>query len=348
MCDPTTAIAAVGLALSAGGTAYSISAQQSAANAQRQANDAAINAQNQAFWTKANAQNEYTANQGRAYDAAFQAEQDNQNRADANIRSAQKRQAEVTSQENSKATEIRKQADAQQQQLLDSTSGQNLTAAQAADEASRGSLVDMVANNIGASSPFAGSSSADTAGKIAQAADSVRSYGKQMAKVAAYGAPGNTIANAIGANQVGLMPIAAANQLLQSGQTVQLLPTQTDISNAEGLKAAGHAAIESALQGGLNIAKTGLQGADEGANLAQGNTTTIANNNAGQVAANSKVGQAVGGMIGNIGGLGAYLAGRYGTAINGYFAGTPSDAAIANAPVGNGSIITGRKAGTLN
>jgi hypothetical protein len=66
------------------------------------------------------------------------------------------------------------------------------------------------------------------ASRLAEAADSVREYGKRVAQVASFTAPLNTVQQAVTNNSTQLMPTAAADQLLQSGQGIRLLPSEQD------------------------------------------------------------------------------------------------------------------------
>lgn len=326
MCELTTAtiLAGIGVATAAGGAAYSANAQANAADAAKASNDAAITSQNRGFFARnADAQRQLAAQETAqktsqtAQQSAFQAMRDQQS-------SALDARDQAIARENATAADIRSQADRVQQTLLDQTSGQALSDAQAGDASRREQAMAPAALNIQETSPLGtpnqgGATSQAYASRIAEAAGSVRDYGKRLAQVSSYTAPLTTVGQAISQQQAGIMPAAAANQLLQSGQGVRLLPSKTayDIAGSEG--AAKQTQIASALQGDLGVAKSEYEGSENVANLQQGNTDTIAKNTAVQAQMDAAQQQAIGGLVAQVGGISAYAAGRYGDTINGYF-----------------------------
>lgn len=345
MCEPTTIIAAVGLGLSIAGTAYSASQQAAASKAQNESNNASVAASNRAFWLRNSNSTNYLAEQADSQNKALAATEASSSAMRSGEASALAQKAQVLDSENTSAQAIRDQADKQQQALLDQTSGQSLSGAQASEQASREASFAPIAQNIATSSPLGSPDAGSTtkqafASRLAEAADAVKDYGKKVAAVASYTAPLETIGRSITNNSTGLMPVAAANQLLQSGQSARLLPSQEAYQVAANEGAQGKDAIQAALSGDLSVAKTRYDGLESVISLEQNNRTTNASNAATQAANEAKVGQSVGSLISSAGNLAAYGSGRLGGT------GASSDALIF-APTTNNGIITGRTAGSF-
>jgi hypothetical protein len=227
-----------------------------------------------------------------------------------------------------------------QSQLLGQTSGPKRSSdAQAQEAAGRQQSFAPIAQNIQTTSPFAADSSQDStkrafASRLAEAADAVRDYGKKVAQVASYTAPLNTVQQAGIAENTGLMPTAAANQLLQSGQNIRLLPSQQayQIAGSEGELA--RSAIGSTLQNEMNVLKNRYSGQESVIDLGLNNATAVNNNRATAAASDAAAGQSVGQLISTVGNLAAYGSQRFG----GGNTGQPSADALLGA-FGTGSVV---------
>jgi hypothetical protein len=353
MCEAATIISAIGVGLSVAGTAYGASQQAAAADAQKQANFQNMVSSNNAFWARNQNARQELDQEGTAQRTAQNAQEQafqTQRQGQAN---ALQQRGQVVQQENQTAADIRSQADKTQGQLLGQTSGPALTDAQAQEAASRQQSFAPIAQNIQTTTPFGteggnqdgGPSRQAFASRLAEAADAVRNYGKQVAQVASYTAPLNTVQQAVTNANTGLMPTAVANQLLQSGQGVRLLPSEAayGIAGTEGQQT--QQAIQSNLQGQMGVLKNRYAGQESVIGLGQTNAETIANNKATAAASDAKVGQSVGSLISSAGNLAAYGGQRFG----GVPAGQPSaDALLFNTPPnGNAGLITSRTAGTF-
>ena len=324
MCAPLV-IAAIGVAVSAAGAAYSASSQSKAANVAAKNNDAAISAQNQGFWARnADAQRQLQAQgtaQGTAQaaqEAAFDRQREGQNTA------LDSRDQAVAAQ-NRAAGDIRAQADAQAQTLLDATNAGALQGARADDVALREEAVAPAALNIQTANPLGTTAGAETkqafASRMAEAAGNVRTYGQRLAQMSSYTAPLTTVSQAQSGAQAGIMPVAAANQLLQSGQAQRILPSETAYQIAKTQGASAQGMIGAALEGDLGVAKNEFEGNASVANLRQGNQEQIARNNTVRAQQQAAKDAALGQLISTAGNIASYGAGQYGDKINGFFGG---------------------------
>lgn len=346
MCEAATIISAIGVGLSIAGSAYSVSQQAKAADAQKAANTQNAIASNNAFWARNQNSRQELEQEGTAQRTAQAAqEQAFQSQRQGQAQALSERD-KVVQQENQTAADIRGSADKQQSLLLGQTSGAALSDAQTAEASSRAASFAPIAQNIQTTTPFAtgaegaGSPSKQAfASRLAEAADSVREYGKRVAQVASYTAPLNTVQQAATNENTGLMPAAAANQLLQSGQSIRLLPSEAayGIAGSEGQQT--QQAIQSGLQGDMGVLKNRYAGQESVIGLDQTNSETIANNRATEAASNAKVGQSIGGLISSAGNLAAYGGLRYGS--------TPDAAASADALLGASSTGQIIKPGTF-
>jgi hypothetical protein len=309
-----TAIALAGLATSAAGAGYSAYAQNQASNAQQRANDQAISAQNAGFWSR----NASAKTQLDAQASAQETAQAAQKGAFDNLRSKQSAALDsrdtAVAAENQAADDIRARADAARATLLDNTTSTAMDTAQAADAANRTAMVAPVAQNVQETSAL-GSPGETTkqayASRLHDAATKVRDYGQRLATVSSYTAPLTTVSQAISDEQAQLMPVAAANRLLQSGQSARILPSQTAYNIAGSEAGTQNDMIAAALKGDLNVAGTRFQGDNDVANLRQGNTTQISRNAAAEAESRAKQDQALGAIISSVGNIGAYGASRY-------------------------------------
>ena len=330
MCvDPVTgafSLAATAAAISAatavGGTLYSASESQAATDAQRRSNQVTLDAQNAGFWSRNQDARTRLAAEGTAQTTA----QGKQQQAFGETQDAQRDafgdRARTIDAENTSADAIRQEADQQQQSLIDHTNAQRLTQSQADKEAQINAGVAPVAANIETASPLGGGGDSSGtkqayAARLASAAGNVRDYGKRLATVASYTAPLTTVGTEIANEKAGIMPAAMANQLLQSGQQIRLLPSETAYRAAGTQGAAKQGSIAAALQGDLGVAKTQYEGGVDTANLQQAGAKTLAENAA--IAAKEKATQAksIGDVISGVGSIGAYASGRYSDYLNG-------------------------------
>ena len=318
MCDPVSlSIAGASALVSVAGSAMSANAQANAASAIAAQNQATEQAQNAAFFQRNTAASAQTA---------AQLETMNQTMADRSAAAtqmrqqqmqAQREQQQVLSAENTQAVNLRGTGDTQAQLLLGQTSGANLAAAQAASAAQGATLLGQAAPQGPApTDPRAVSGDTTTQDattrRLAEAAANVRSYGAKTAAVQSYNQPIADISQAVSANQYGIMPAQVADQLLRSGSSTRLLPSQVHYQNAGDLGQALDTLIQSRGQGAMNTAALTYGNAVDQANLGQSDATTIAANTAAQAKADAAYQASLGGLVSGIGNLGLYGAGYYG------------------------------------
>lgn len=319
MCDPTSiALAAASAVVSLGGAAYSANAQQKAASAISQQNQATTLAQNQAFTQRMAAANAQTE----AQSAAMQQTLSDRAAAATQMRTAQmqaqQNEQDVLAAENKQAESLRQTGDTAAQTLLQQTNAPTLQASQAAS-AQQGALLLGQAAPQGPQpsdpQPTAGDTATQAAvqRRMAEAASNVRAYGSKVAAVTAYGQPLQDVSQAISANQTGIMPAQTAEQLLRSGNSTRLLPSQIAFRNAGDLGQAMDSLIASRGQGALDTAGLSYGNAVSTANLQQSDADTIAANRAAQAKADAAYQASIGGIISSVGQLGLYGAGRYGS-----------------------------------
>jgi hypothetical protein len=313
-----TAAAIAGLASAAVGTygaVQSSNAQSKAAQAVADQNRVTTTAQNRAFQDRLLAQSQQGDN---TFGAQVQGLQDRSLAAGqmrAGQESALAQQKAVLDAENAQAERIRAAGDEQAGTLLDQTSGRTLAQNQADAAARQAALADqpIAAISPDATDPNAGSSGSQDAyrRRMAQAATNIRSYGQKIADVGSYGQPVADVSNAIQGNKVGIMPGQVASQLLASGASTRLLPSRMAYQEATGLGGSADQIIQSRTQGLVDQASLQASNKIGLANLAQGDTNTIAANKAAQAKADADYQKSVGGIISGIGNLGMYGAGRF-------------------------------------
>ena len=331
------AIAAVGAAASTYGAVQSSNAQKSAANALAQQNAATQQAQQQAFVTRIGAQ----SNQSDQQTAIAQQMMADRNTAANQMRAGQSsaldQQNQILGRENAQAEALRQQGDTQAQALLDRTNAANLTAAQDQAQQRATTLLEASQQAAPPPGPSASDPSGDASGssdpvtraavaaRLHQAATNVRSYGADIAKVASYGQPLQAVGQAISANKVGIMPAAAADELLRGpGAAVRLLPSQIAYQNATNTGGAMDTLLQSRGQGQLNLAGLDFGNTVSSANLEQSDANTLAANKAAQAKADAAYAQQVAGIYSGIGQLGLYGAG--------YLGGNPLASGNSNVP----------------
>jgi hypothetical protein len=336
----TLIAAGVSAATAVGGTVLSASAANRTAAAQRQANSDAFNAQNTGFWERAKAANLQLAEQGQAQNQGMADQQEAFTRQRTAETAALKQRQDTVDQENAQAAAIRAQADQQKSILMAATNKAALDQSQTALAANVNKDVGNVAGNIETASPLAhptdnqgGQATTQAyASRLKEAADNVRSYGQRLATVASYTAPLTTVGQSIEQEKAGIMPTAVANQLLQSGQQIRLLPSDTAYAIAGSEGAAEQAKIRAATQGQLDVARVGFEGATNVANLEQGDTTQLAQNRVADAQTAQAGTQALGSIISGIGQIGAAAAGRYGNWIDSLTGGGTGISKVLNSP----------------
>lgn len=323
MCvDPATAtLVAAGISAAVGtyGAYSSAQASKSAANAVAAQNQATTKAQNTAFDQRLTAQSEQGDAQYKTYLQEIADRSTNAQQLHAGQTKALSDQQQVIDAENRQQEAVRAAADQQAQGLLSSTSGQALSQGQQDAQARQEALL---AGQVGksdiaspdATDPNAGSTGSNAAYKqrMAQAATSIRDYGSKIATTGSYAQPISDIGSAIAANKVGIMPAAAASDLLKSGAGVRLLPSQLEYSQAGDIGSATDQLIQSRAQGALTLAGLKANDSTALATLGQSDTDTIAANKTAQAKADADYAKSVGNVISGIGNLGLYGAGYLG------------------------------------
>jgi len=320
MCDPvvTPILAAVSLGTSIYGGVQQANAQRSAANAIAQQNAADIAAQNQGFTQRMEA----TQAQTQAQQQAFQ--QTIANRAQIADTMRQQQQGafqanqSVLGAENTQQEALRAVGDQAAQNLLSQTSAPQLAQSQSDYQTQAANMLGNAnVPALTAQGPSSGvndpATNAALARRTAEAAANIRQYGATAAKVGSYNAPLNLIGNAITNTQTGIMPAAAASQLLQSGSNLRLAPSQLLWTQAGQYGNAADLAAQSSGQNALQLASLKYNNATQLADLQQSDTERAAQNAANQAAANAAYQQQMGQVISGIGNIGSYATGRYGT-----------------------------------
>jgi hypothetical protein len=273
-----TAIALASAAVSAAGTGVSYVASQNNASAARSAQQQQMIAQNQAFEARNAAQIQQTQEQAAAQDqgqARYQQEE----------QAMRDSQSQALAQEQDTINRMNQQEQQVQndttQQVQNTTQNvitpQTLAAAQAASEAQREAGTAPVVQDIGASNPTA-SPNASTATKsamaeaMAKAAAYTQQYGKNLAVLGSYSAPVATTGIATKELAGSLMPSAEADQLLKSGASARLLPSQVAYRNATDLGQSELASNTQRTTDLMNLSKMREQNAADLATLGQADT----------------------------------------------------------------------------
>jgi hypothetical protein len=309
---PLATIAAVGgAATTAIGAGLSYVGSQNAASAARNAQEQQMAAQNQAFEARNAAQVQQTTeqaaaqNQGQAnYLAQEQAMRANQS-------GALQKEQDVINTMNQQEQQVQQNT---QQQVQNTTQNvitpQTLAAAQATSQAQREAGTTPVVQDIAASDPTASPATAGSATKsamadaMAKAAAYTQQYGKNLAVLGSYSAPVATTGLATKDLAMGLMPSAAADQLLKAGASARLLPSQVAYQNATNLGQSEIASNTQRTNDLMSLSKMREQNAVDEATLGQADTNaniqTGLNAAQARAAALSSVGQGVS-AVGNAG-----------------------------------------------
>lgn len=320
--------AAVGTGATLYGAQQSSAAQSRAAASVAQQNQATQDAQNQAF-------NQRMAATSAQSDAQFTTAQEenaarltNAQATRAAQLAALRRQNTTVETENQTADQLRAAADARAQELLASTTGPVQDQSQTGEQSLAATLLagSQAQGPTGpaATDPSGSGASTSTndpetktavARRMGIAAANIRQYGADLAKVGSYGQPLQDVGLAITGNQTALMPTQAAEQLLQSGSGVRLLPSQVAYSNATDYGAAADQAIQAKAQGENTYSGLQFGNTTGTATLGQSDADTRAANAAAQAKADAAWQAQMGGLFAGIGNLGLYGAGRYGPAV---------------------------------
>lgn len=315
MCDPVSAgiATAVGAAASLAGTYMGAQAQKQQAAAISAANQATLKSQNEGFTQRLNAGLQQTQAQTAASQETIQA----RNQAATQMRGQQMKSLQdyqdTINAQNAEAERLRATGDLAGQQLLTETGGQALGAAEEQRRAQAASLLEA---NL-PPSPDATSPGGDPvyrgalARRTAEAATNIREYGGKIARAGAYSAPSNAVNLAIADAKYGIMPAQKAEELLRTGSTTRLLPTQVGYQAATSLGQGQDLLLQSRGQNALDAAGLSYGNATSLANLQQANADQLAKNTLSQTTANleGKASQAK--VIQGVGQLGLYGAGLY-------------------------------------
>ena len=156
--------------------------------------------------------------------------------------SASDRFSETVNAQNQQAEALRRTGDTAAQELLQQTSGQALTEAQAQRQRESEALLERSyqpegpgptdPNNAAARDPVQGGA---LARRTAEAATNIRNYGSKLATLGSYDAPLQQTASAIQENKFGIMPAQTAESILRSGSQTRLLPASTAYKSAGAL-----------------------------------------------------------------------------------------------------------------
>jgi hypothetical protein len=324
MCTPAIAIAGISAVATVAGGIMQANAQKSVAQAQMNAAMETQRAQEQGFFTRMTAQQDQNqrdaAIQQSAIDAQNQAQQqlaDQQNQARAQ-REAQIQQANDQTQAiGSKAQQLVQQTESQ-------VSPENLAAAQTRQAQQIQELASPGTASIasGTATTNAGPVAAPVAStdnqtqsaiatRLAQAAAATRTDTANKAQLASYQAPltamqtaGTDLATAAG-------PLAFAQKRVESGLPAYLAPSTVSYGNASNYYQNLLKAIEARTQGRKNVSETIANGQITNADLQQADTATAAQN-AAAIKAWQVASDPTPGIVGSLGQIGLYSAGRFG------------------------------------
>ena len=325
----TAATAVVGAGTALEGSMQSAKAQSSAANAISQQNLATQQAQNQGFTERNQAAQQQTAAQFSAEQQTLAQQQEAAQQMRAQQSSALSGTSNTLAALNTQEDQLRQVGDQGAQDLLSQTSGPALQAAQQGQVAEASALLQP-----GLASATAGPSATDPSGgtnpisadagsndpamasalarRTAEAATNIRQYGSKIADLASYSAPTQATNIAITGNRTGIMPAEDADQLLRSGASTMLLPSQVAYQTATNEGGAMNTLLQNEGQNRLDAASLAAGNATDIANLGQGDATTIAANQAAQAKANAAYNASIGSLISGIGNLGVQAGAQYG------------------------------------
>lgn len=317
MCDPVSATIAtvVGAGASLFGSIQAASAAKRQQQAIVNANNQTLQAQNQGFTQRIQAGLQQTAGQS----AASQ-----QTLADRNTAATQMRQQQqqalkdyqdTINAQNAQAERLRQTGDVQAQALLAKTTAPEQQASEAQYKQQAAELVAANAKPEGPQETNPGGTDAVSrdpvtraalARRTAEAATNIRDYGSKIATVGAYGASPQAISLDVADTKYGIMPAQRANELLQSGSAVRLLPSKVAYGAATGMGQAYDALIGSRGQNALDAAGLSFGNATSIANLSQADAEQLAKNRLAQAQANASAAEAQAGILKGIGQLGLY------------------------------------------
>ena len=342
MCDPVSAgiATAVGAAASLAGTYMGAQAQRQQSAAIAAANQATLKAQNEGFTQRLQAGLQQTG----AQTAAAQETLNARNQAATQMRGQQmqelQRYQDTINAQNAEAERLRSTGDIQAQALLSATNPSSLAQA---EEQRRQQSATMLEANLPAS-PDATSPDNATgrdpvvggalARRTAEAATNIRNYGSRIAQAGSYAAGPQASNLATADTRFGIMPAQNAEQLLRSGSTTRLLPSQMGYQAATGLGQAQDTLISSRGQSALDAAGLSYGNATNLANLGQANQEQIAKNTLAQSEADLAAKKSQAGIISGVGQLGLYGAGMYyggGSPLSGLFGGLNKTTQAVNA-----------------
>jgi hypothetical protein len=280
MCDGFSEVAAaVGAVAAVAGAGTSYVAGQRAASAANAAQEQAIETQNEGFNARLAAETQDTEDQAAVdQESAAQFTENQAQEQNAQTAALNQNQTVLNNADNQEQA-IATDANNSVNQGLAPVSGTGLQDAQAGQVAQQEAMEAPIAANIQASNPLGALDTGPTAGAMAagnKAASSyVSNYGDTQAELSGYNAPiatSNIAATNIGTN---LMPAAAANELVQTGAPALLAPSNVayNAAGAYGQAAENEGAIDTAA--GTTIAQDKEAGAENLANLQQGDQTAL-------------------------------------------------------------------------
>jgi len=317
------------------GASQSSAAQSRAAAAIRDQNTATTQAQNLAFGQRMDATRAQSDAQADTARREIAARTTSALATRTGQTAALQRQNTILGGENATAEQLRAEGDRRAQDLLDSTVGpgrmdqsqqgyEDKAAALLASTQAGGPTGPAATNPDGSGAAMSTrdpETAKATARRMGIAAANIRQYGADIARVASYGQPLKDTGEAIQANAYGIMPAQSADQLLRSGASVRLLPSQTAYRGATDYGASEDATIQSRAQG-ENAGTSLLYGNTTGtASLGQSDTDVRAANAAKQATSDADWAKQVGALFSGLGNLGAYGLGTVGPNVTKLFSG---------------------------
>jgi hypothetical protein len=285
MCVPLIA-AGIGVAAAAAGTAISYKEGQNATAAQNTANAQAEQQQNTAFMQRSQAAQQQLASQTAANEKQEQAFSTNQANTQAAQMAALGQTQSTTNQLNQTEQAIATDANNVVQTGVDSASEPALSTAQAVQTQQQQNLNAPVVASIQANNPLGALNSSGGSGPSAQAmaasdaasAKYVQNYGDTQAVLSGYNAPINAANQAAQGITTGLMPVAAADQLLKGSAPSILAPSQLAYTQAGELGQAVNTADSQENQQAIQLADAANSDADDLADLQQSDSGAITQN----------------------------------------------------------------------
>lgn len=283
MCTPLIALAAVGVGLSGVGAIASYKAGVDAQNATENAQESAMMAQNTAFDQRMQAEGARTAAEGQAFSNSANIYNQIQGQEESEQNQALSDRSNVLNAINTQENQIAQQGNQAVATATQAVTPAAAAAAPGAQMAQQQALNAPVQANIQASDPLG----ADDTGPTRQAMDAgragaaryVQQYGDSLAKLSGYSAPielANNTATTLGTN---LMPAGAADQLLKTGASAQLLPSTLAYEQAGTYAQDANAANATMAAQGKALADDQAQNAVDLANLQQGDSDSMIQGN---------------------------------------------------------------------